>query len=302
MLKTVTKTSAEDLLFNYNGILYPSTVCWKETLDALETFEAMDDDLLIVSYPKCGTNWVIQIIYEMVSLTKNQETLLDQPVLEYGNPQLLQKLKERPPPRIISSYLPFQMIPKSFFKKKAKILLVIRNPKDTAISYFNFYKTLPALPTYTSWNVFFTDFIHGNVCYGSYFDYVAEWNKHIDEDNVMAVTFEDMKTDFPGQLKKISEFYRLPLTEEQICVIQSRTSFTSMKDNSENTHGKFVMLSSEKVKRILNYYFCFLTGQVGDWKSLFTEDQSKDVDEIFQQHLAGTKLGDLLNYTKYCKL
>lgn len=40
--------------------------------------------------------------------------------------------------------------------------MVIRNPKDTAISFFNFYKSMPALPTYESWNLFFKDFIHGN--------------------------------------------------------------------------------------------------------------------------------------------
>lgn len=31
------------------------------------------------------------------------------------------------------------------------------------------------------------------VCFGSYFDYIVEWNKHVDDKKVMAVTFEDMK-------------------------------------------------------------------------------------------------------------
>ncbi|XP_077342484.1 sulfotransferase 6B1-like [Lithobates pipiens] len=288
-LQSTEKTSAEDLLFNYKGILYPSTICSKEMFEALETFEARDDDLLIVTYPKCGTNWVIQILHEVVSMIQNQEVVLDQPMIEFGNPQMLERLKERPSPRIMSSHLKFQVIPKSFIEKKTKILMVIRNPKDAAISFFNFYKSMPALPTYESWNLFFKDFIHGNVCYGSYFDYIVEWNKHVDDKKVMAVSFEDMKTDFPTQLKKISEFFELPLTEEQICTVQSRTSFTSMKEKSEDTHGK------------LGDAF-FRKGQIGDWKNLFTEEQSKEVDAKFQQYLAGTKLGELLNYTKYCKM
>ncbi|XP_073483895.1 sulfotransferase 6B1-like isoform X2 [Aquarana catesbeiana] len=258
-LHSTKKTSAEDLLFNYKGILYPSTICSEEMFGALETFEARDDDLLIATYPKCGTNWVVQILHEVVSMIKNQEVVLDQPMIEFGNPQMLE------------------------------ILMVIRNPKDAAISFFNFYKSMPALPTYESWNLFFKDFIHGNVCYGSYFDYIVEWNKHVDDKKVMAVTFEDMKIDFPTQLKKISEFFELPLTEEQICTVQSRTSFTSMKEKSEDTHGK------------LGDAF-FRKGQIGDWKNLFTEEQSKEVDAKFQQYLAGTKLGELLNYTKYCKM
>ncbi|XP_073483894.1 sulfotransferase 6B1-like isoform X1 [Aquarana catesbeiana] len=288
-LHSTKKTSAEDLLFNYKGILYPSTICSEEMFGALETFEARDDDLLIATYPKCGTNWVVQILHEVVSMIKNQEVVLDQPMIEFGNPQMLERLKERPSPRIMSSHLIFEVIPKSFIEKKTKILMVIRNPKDAAISFFNFYKSMPALPTYESWNLFFKDFIHGNVCYGSYFDYIVEWNKHVDDKKVMAVTFEDMKIDFPTQLKKISEFFELPLTEEQICTVQSRTSFTSMKEKSEDTHGK------------LGDAF-FRKGQIGDWKNLFTEEQSKEVDAKFQQYLAGTKLGELLNYTKYCKM
>ncbi|XP_072265379.1 sulfotransferase 6B1-like [Pyxicephalus adspersus] len=288
-LQAITKTSAEDLLFNYKGVLYPSTICSEELFEALEIFAARDDDLLIATYPKCGTNWVIQILHEMVSIIKNQETVFDHPMIEFGSLQTLEKHTERLSPRIFSSHLKVQMIPKSFFEKKAKILMVMRNPKDAAVSFFNFYKSMPALPTYESWNVFFKDFINGNVCYGSYFDYVAEWDKHIDEENVMVVTFEDMKTDFPTQLKKISEFMRLPLTNEQLCTVESRTSFTSMKEKSEDTHGK------------LGDAF-FRKGQIGDWKNIFTEEQSKEVDEKFQQHLAGTKLGNLLNYAKYCKL
>ncbi|XP_040203742.1 sulfotransferase 6B1-like, partial [Rana temporaria] len=236
-----------------------------------------------------GTNWAVQILHEVVSVIKNQEVALDQPMIEFGNPQTIERLKEQSSPRIMTSHLGFHVIPKSFIEKKTKILMIIRNPKDTAISFFNFYKSMPVLPTYESWNLFFKDFIHGNVCFGSYFDYIVEWNKHVDDKKMMAVTFEDMKIDFPTQLKKISEFFELPLTEEQICTVQSRTSFKSMKEKSEDTHGK------------LGDAF-FRKGQIGDWKNLFTEEQSKEVDTKFQQYLAGTKLGELLNYAKYCKM
>ncbi|KAM5165228.1 sulfotransferase 6B1-like [Mantella aurantiaca] len=278
----------EDLLFKYKGILYLNPICSQESFEALETFEGRDDDLLIASSPKCGTTWVIQILTEMVSILKNQETVLDQATLEFGNVQLIERFTKRPSPRVISTHLRVHNIPKSFFEKKTKILMVIRNPKDAATSYFRFHKSLPALPTYESWDLFFKDYMDGNVCYGSYFEYIAEWNKHIDNEKMMIVTFEDMKTEYLAQLKKISEFFNLNLTEEQLCEVERRTSFTSMKEKSENTHGK-----------LGDTYF--RKGQVGDWKNLFTEEQSNEMDAKFQQYLAGTKLGDLINYPKYCK-
>lgn len=42
-------------------------------------------------------------------------------------------------------------------------------------------------------------------------------------------------------------------------------------------------------------------GEVGDWKNHFTAEQSKEMDEVFQKHLANTNLGAKLNYQKFCQ-
>ncbi|XP_040286082.1 sulfotransferase 6B1-like [Bufo bufo] len=285
---STTKTSAEDLLMNYNGVLYPSVLCSVEMFQAVDTFEAREDDLLIATYPKNGTNWLTQILYEMVSLVHNREPLLDATMIEFGNPEILARFKDRPSPRILSTHLCFKNIPKSIFEKKVKILLLVRNPKDTAVSFYNFYNSMPALPSYNSWDSFFKDFANGRVVFGQYFDFFATWEKHFDDKTMMAITYEEMKMDYLTALKKISEFFQLSLNEEQINLVASRTSFNSMKGKSENTHGK------------VGDSF-FRKGEIGDWKNYFTEDQSKEVDAMFDKYLAETKLGKLLNYDKYCK-
>ncbi|KAG8583499.1 hypothetical protein GDO81_008445 [Engystomops pustulosus] len=193
MLHSTTKTSAEDLLMSYKGILYPSILCSVETFQALETFKARGDDLLVVTYPKNGTNWTIQILHEMVSVFHNSDPLLDATMIEFGDPEILAGFEDRPSPRIISTHLNFKNIPKSFFQKKVKILLVLRNPKDTAVSFYHFYNSLPALPSYTSWDLFFNDFIDGKVSYGQYFEYVVDWEKNFNDETMMAILFEEMK-------------------------------------------------------------------------------------------------------------
>ncbi|KAM4693509.1 sulfotransferase 6B1-like [Discoglossus pictus] len=281
------KKSAEELLLNYNGVLYPSTVCRKETFEAIESIEAREDDLLIVTYPKCGTNWVIRILHEMVYSVNNKEPSLYQAMIEFGKPEKVQKVKEQPSPRVFSSHLYYDHIPKSFLEKNVKTLVVFRNPKDTAVSYFHFCNSNPVLPTYSTWDEFFPDFISGKVCWGSYFDHAVAWNKHIDDKNVLIVTFEDMKEDYPSQLKKISDFFEVSLTDDQLQTVENNTTFKSMKAKASETHGK------------LGNIF-FRKGEVGDWKSLFTEAQSQEVDAKFEEHLAGTRLGEMLKYNKYC--
>ncbi|XP_053315405.1 sulfotransferase 6B1-like [Spea bombifrons] len=282
------KKTPDQSLFSYKGVLYPCSVTSKETLQALQLLEAREDDLLIVTYPKSGTNWVCQVLHEVVHLTHQREPLVDALILEFGKPEKVEHLKEKPSPRILSTHLNYDNMPRSFFEKKSKILLILRNPKDTAVSFYHFYNNNPVLPTYSSWDLFFKDYISGNVCYGSYFEYLLGWNKKLDELNIMTVTFEEMKEDFAVQLEKICEFTGLPLTKEQIKLVEKKTTFKSMKEKATETNSKLAKAMFRK-------------GEIGDWKSNFTEEQSQEVDSKFEASLAGTTLGEKLNYNKYCK-
>ncbi|XP_053567757.1 sulfotransferase 6B1 [Bombina bombina] len=280
----------DKLLFTYNGLLYPTIMCRPATFQALKSFEAREDDLLVVTYPKCGSNWTLQLLGHMVKCVYNKEIQpTSQRRIEFGAPDKFQKLKEESSPRILSTHLLYDNIPKTFFAKKVKILMVSRNPKDTAVSLFHFYNNNPVLPKCSSWDTFFQDFMTGKVIWGSYFDHALEWNKHIDDERILIVTFEEMKKDLEAAVKKISNFYGFNLTEEQIQQITEKGTFKSMKEKSKETHGE-----------IGNIFF--RKGDVGDWKNHFSEAQSQEVDAKFEECLAGTKLGEKLNYNAYCKM
>lgn len=36
-------------------------------------------------------------------------------------------------------------------------------------------------------------FYFSSVAWGSYFDYVAEWDKYIDEENIIAISYEELQ-------------------------------------------------------------------------------------------------------------
>lgn len=48
------ETALSHLFFIHQGIPYPITMCTSETFQALDTFEARSDDIVLASYPKCG--------------------------------------------------------------------------------------------------------------------------------------------------------------------------------------------------------------------------------------------------------
>ncbi|KAL8185952.1 UNVERIFIED_CONTAM: hypothetical protein K2H54_060212 [Gekko kuhli] len=260
------KMAPEELMFTYKGILYPATVCSPEIFKALEQFEARSDDVILAGYPKSGTNWVGQILTDLVDASKKNkedtnstdDEMEEFPYLEVGDPE------------------------------KYQILLLIRNPKDVATSFYHFSNGLAPLPSYTSWDDYFKAFMTGQMPWGSYFDYVFEWNKHAADENIMTITYEELKENRALGVKRISEFFELNLTEQEIQEVVDKSSFQAMKENSQKTHGEF--------GKVL-----FRKGGVSDWKNLFNEDHNREMDTTFEERLGGTKLGEKIKYGVYCK-
>uniref|UniRef100_A0A674ICX7 Sulfotransferase n=1 Tax=Terrapene triunguis TaxID=2587831 RepID=A0A674ICX7_9SAUR len=71
------------------------------------------------------------------------------------------KIKNAPSPRLFSTHLHYDDIPKAVFENKVKVLVVFRNPKDVAVSYYHFYNKNPGLPNVSSWDEFFQKFMSG---------------------------------------------------------------------------------------------------------------------------------------------
>ncbi|XP_062429648.1 sulfotransferase 6B1-like [Rhea pennata] len=287
----------EELLFSYKGILYPTTICSPEVFRAMESFEARTDDVILAGYPKSGTNWVGQILTDLVTISekKNQdeensvnEEELEFPYLEIGDVEKYERMNKLTSRRVILTHLLPDNLPRSVFKNKAKILLLIRNPKDVATSFYHFSNGLSSIPSYETWNDFITDFMIGRMPWGSYFDFVSEWNKHVDDENIMPITYEELKENQVLGVKNIAAFFGISLTEEELQSVTERSSFQSMKENSLKTHGALGSI-------------LFRKGGVSDWKSLFNEDQNQEMDKAFEEHIAGTKLGAKLKYEVYCK-
>nr|XP_060609741.1 sulfotransferase 6B1-like [Anolis sagrei ordinatus] len=299
-LEETRKAGPKDGLVLYNEDLFPSVTCQLETLKILHTFKARSDDVVLVGYAKTGTNWVAHILIELEAASgkydeeerkrrKQQEAELKlMPYLEFGDPGKFERMEKLPSRRIIRTHVKPRNIPKSFFEQNTKMLVLFRNPKDTAVSYYHFAKSMKLFPSEKNWDDFFADFINGKVPYGIYLDHIIEWNKYIDNKNIMFITFEELKENPILGVKRIAEFFKFSVTEKDIQTIVEKTSFKSMKEKSAETHGD------------IGQHF-FRKGIVGDWSSIFSEDQSKEMDIKYEEQLRKTKLGKMLKYEVYCK-
>ncbi|TRZ05472.1 hypothetical protein HGM15179_021635 [Zosterops borbonicus] len=77
ILAAASSMHRDELLFSYKGILYPSTACSPELFKALESFEARSDDVVLAGYPKSGTNWLSQILNDLVAISQKKTLARD---------------------------------------------------------------------------------------------------------------------------------------------------------------------------------------------------------------------------------
>ncbi|XP_064428188.1 interferon-induced, double-stranded RNA-activated protein kinase isoform X3 [Mirounga angustirostris] len=122
-LEKAKDTALSRLFFTHQGIPYPITMCTSETFQALDTCEARSDDIVLTSYPKCGSNWILHIISELIfAESKKTYEYPEFPILECGDPEKYQRMKQFPSPRILATHLHYDKLPGSIFKNKAKNL------------------------------------------------------------------------------------------------------------------------------------------------------------------------------------
>ena len=168
-----------------------------------------------------------------------------------------------------------------------KILVPLRNVKDTLVSYYEFYKSLSQLGNFPgTWNDFFELFRNKQLAFGDYFDWVTGyWKASMSNKNIHFIKYEDLKRDPHQGVQTIADYFNVKLSKDQIEAIVNYTSFREMKNNpSTNYFGK---LLGEKS----NY---FRKGEVGDWKSYFSEEQNVYVDKQIEENL--TSVGLTFNY------
>uniref|UniRef100_A0A4X2LTM1 Sulfotransferase n=1 Tax=Vombatus ursinus TaxID=29139 RepID=A0A4X2LTM1_VOMUR len=135
----------------FEGILFPKGYSIKHLKFCRDEFVVKNTDVIVVTYPKSGTNWVIEIISLIHS--KGDTTWVQSipifersPWVEVKASQPLLCKKEQNGPRFYSSHLPIWLFPKSYFQSKAKIIYVMRNPKDVIVSLYHFTKVLKSCP------------------------------------------------------------------------------------------------------------------------------------------------------------
>ncbi|KAL1465898.1 hypothetical protein MTO96_043063, partial [Rhipicephalus appendiculatus] len=269
------------------GVWMHSFFSDEAVLSAID-YKPQDGDVIIVTYPKCGTNWTTYIVHIVLSrcqeLSSVVELRLKCPFIEMkGAGAALNPSRTGP----IMTHLPLEVFPPM---DNAKYIYVARNPYDCAVSYYHFIKGLtPKRVTDVSFESFLRlFFLSGKVVYGDYFDHLLPWYERRNDANVLFLTYEQLKADTKAEVLKIAGLSRLEnmklfLSETPVGVKQLREKYSAKNASAETMKNR----PTEIVEMHEGSGFV-RKGIVGDWKNYFTEEQIKATKEWIARQTQGS--------------
>ncbi|XP_026522041.1 amine sulfotransferase-like, partial [Notechis scutatus] len=152
-------------LFSYKGHNFSKKLMKLDLIEAAEDFETRDSDIFIGTYPKSGTIWtqniVCLILYEgHRNGTENILISRRGVSIEYNIYNV--DITQLPSPRVITSHLPYYLVPKTLRAKKGKVIYVYRNPKDILVSYFHYVNSLRGMENSCNLEEHMQRFLSGN--------------------------------------------------------------------------------------------------------------------------------------------
>ncbi|XP_078367341.1 sulfotransferase 1E1-like isoform X2 [Oculina patagonica] len=239
--------------------------------DFISNFQTRPDDVFVATYPKSGTTWVQEIVWQIFNegQVKSSHIMERVPFFDFATNTVFPRVDfdTLPSPRILKTHLPYHTIPKSANEDtKCKYIYVARNPKDVAVSFYKMVTSLKSLGNgyHGPWEFYAKLFIEGNVVYNLWNDHVLGWWKHKDDPNVLFVKYEDLKKDLPSNVRMIANFLNKPLSDDLISRIAEQCTFSGMKKNPASFA---VPIGPDGDETSL-----LRKGVVGDWKNYFTPE------------------------------
>ncbi|XP_070768589.1 sulfotransferase family 2, cytosolic sulfotransferase 3 [Enoplosus armatus] len=260
--------SSEEFYMLYHGLRLPKETHSLESLKFAQTFAFKDEDVVAVTYPKSGTVWlqeILPLVLKGGDLTPIQTIPNWDRVPWLEEKRLALVVDQLASPRGLVSHFPYHLMPPSFHTSKAKVIYVMRNPKDVVVSSYYFHQMAGFLPDPGTFDEFMDRFLEGKVMFGKWTEHVKSWRHTELGDRIMYITYEEMLQDLPAALRCMSDFLGRHLSEETIQKIAEHCSFKSMKANNMSNFSLVSKVHMDSDKSPF-----FRKGTAGDWKNHFS--------------------------------
>ncbi|CAL5088560.1 unnamed protein product [Urochloa decumbens] len=272
-------------------------------------FNPRPDDVVLASYPKCGTTWLMALAFAAAARHAYPPAAAGEHPLRWLHPHDVvpfidevfargeeAKLDALPSPRLMSTHLPFTLLPPRVTAGGGcKVVYVCRDPKDMVVSLWHFLRRSckpPSKPEDLSFDELFDAVCDGTSALGPAWDHVLSyWRAAVARpDRVLFLRYEDLQRDTGESVRRLAEFMGRPFSAAEeaagaVAAVVELCSFGNMKVLEVNKN-KVDSVASGNLAIPRDAFF--RKGVAGDWANHMTLEMAARMDGIFREKLLGT--------------
>jgi hypothetical protein len=260
-------------------------------------------DVIVMTYPKSGTNWLLQIAYQLIHHGKGDydhiHDVVPWPDVEtmpgfmrrYAIPLDQATDWESAPERkrVIKTHFNWDLIP---YSPEARYIAVIRDPKDVFVSSYFFLRDGlygAAMPKVDTWYRLFLS--KHFMMTGSWAPNAAGYWAVRHRPNVLVLSFKAMKRDLRVAVKQVARFLEINASDTLIDDVIRLSSFEYMKSIDHKFHmGKLIPWqdAGSMIRK----------GRQGGSSELLTPARQREIDAHCKAELLS--LGSDFPYDEFC--
>jgi len=244
-------------------------------------------DVFIVTPPKCGTTWMQQIVhglrtrgsmdFDEISSVVPWINMAHDIGIDIYAPQAAD-------PKAFKTHSKLNEVPQG-----GKYIVVVRDPCDALVSDYHFMgemffdKNSVSLEEFAREDYIPSRGVHQHI--------LAFWEQRKDE-NVLALSYENMKADLSGTIERVAEFIGIELDEELRQIVLKQSDIKFMQEHKAQFEDHLIRKARSAAMKLpldgqLNKV---RNGQVGESKQHVPDDIKEELDIVWREEITA-KIG-----------
>lgn len=252
---------------------------------AFRGYQPRAQDVFVCTYSKSGTNWAMQIAYQIAERGAGDYAHIHDVVPWPEAPMrgivtlrdAATQTRTATGMLVIKTHLERRYVP---YSPHAKYLVVVRDPKDVFVSSYFFSGSMlagvPMIPVSEWYALFLSDAFQ----YGSWAEHLASFWPWRTRPNVLFLQFDEMKADLPGTVERIAALMQVELSADEVAQVVHKSSFAYMKAIDH----KFTLALPSPIKGMAQPVM-IRKGERGGGRQLLTQEQQAAIDHYMHAEL-----------------
>jgi hypothetical protein len=248
-------------------------------------FRPRRTDVLIATFPKCGTTWLQQIVHGLRTRGSMNfaEITLAVPWIELAFDLGIDlEAPQAAEPRAFKTHLAWHEVPKG-----GRYISMVRNPKDVVVSLYHFHEGWRFGQGTVTIGEYARDFFLAPERHRRYWRHVASWWEQRARDDVLLLSYEATQRDLGGAIRRIAEFIRCPLDEALFEIVMRQSSIDFMRAHASKFDDHVVREARNVANRLPRGGTSskVRSGRIGDHLRELPLDVRQTMDAIWVEEL-----------------